>query len=118
MVFQLKMDIKNAKKYAESEYEASQIMKAVTTVKNEVKNREQFSDVAKTDFFKPLIDQQKRTDEKQDKVIEQLKENQLAITEDIQDIVHLEKSRTLQPAKFRAFYTDKPRHWSTPLLRT
>ena len=64
-------------------------MKAVTAVKNEVKDREQFSDVAKTDLFKPLIDQQKRTDEKQDKVIEQLKDNQLAITEGIQDIVTL-----------------------------
>ena len=39
----------------------------------------------------PLIEQEKRTDEKQDRVIEQLKENQLAITEGIQDIVTLNK---------------------------
>ena len=29
-----------------------------------------------------------------------------------------EKSRTLQPGNFSAFYTGRPRHWSTPLLRT
>ena len=30
-------------------------------------------------------------------------------------VVHLQKSRTLKPANFRAFYTARPRHWSTPL---
>ena len=44
-----------------------------------------------SDHFKtlrePLIEQQKKTDEKQDKVIEQLKENQLALTSEIQGLL-------------------------------
>ena len=48
-----------------------------------------------SDYFKtlrgPLIEQQEKTDGKQDKVIEQLKENQLAITDGIQDIMTLDK---------------------------
>ena len=48
-------------------------------------------DLVMSDYLKtlrePLIEQQKKTDEKQDKVIEQLKENQLAI----QDIITLNR---------------------------
>ena len=40
---------------------------------------------------KPLIERQKKTDEKQDKVIEQLQKNQLALTSGIQDIMSLNK---------------------------
>ena len=62
---------------AEENFEAGELMKAVTEVKNEVKNKEQVRDVVMSDHFKtlrePLIEQQKKTDEKQDKVIEQLK---------------------------------------------
>ena len=83
------------KKYAQSEMDGFQMKKAVTAVKNEIKDAEQGRDVVISDYFKtlrePLIDQQKRTDEKQDKVIEQFKENQLAITDGIQDIVALNK---------------------------
>ena len=50
-------------------------------------------DVIMSDHFKtlrePLIEQQKKTDAKQDKVIEQLKENQLALTSAIQGIMAL-----------------------------
>ena len=70
-------------------------MKAVTEVKNELKDKEQMRDVVMSDHFKtlrePLIEQQKKTDEKQDKVIEQLKENQLALTSGIQDIITLNR---------------------------
>ena len=48
-----------------------------------------------SDHFKtlrePLIEQQKKTDEKQDKVIEQLQKNQLALTSGIQDIITLNR---------------------------
>ena len=73
------MDISKIKKLAEENFEAGELMKAVTEVKNEVKNKEQVRDVVMSDHFKtlrePLIEQQKKTDEKQDKVIEQLKKN-------------------------------------------
>ena len=39
----------------------------------------------------PLIEQQKKTDEKQDKVIEQLQKNQLALTSGLQDIMALNR---------------------------
>ena len=49
-----------------------------------LKMRKQGRDVVMSDVFKtlrdPLIEQQKKTDAKQDAVIEQLRENQLALT--------------------------------------
>ena len=60
-------------------------------VKNEVKDREQGRDVVMSDYFKTLrvhlLQQQKRTDEKQDKVIEQLREYQLALTDGFRDLI-------------------------------
>ena len=89
-VSSLKMDIEKLKRFAENEFTGYQIAKAVTAVKNEVKDKEQTRDISMSDYFKtlrePLLEQQKKTDEKQDKVIEQLRENQRALTEGIQDI--------------------------------
>ena len=90
------MDIEKLKRFAENEFTGYQIAKAVTAVKNEVKDKEQTRDISMSDYFKtlrePLLEQQKKkTDEKQDKVIEQLRENQRALTEGIQDIVTLNK---------------------------
>ena len=44
----------NVEKYADSEYEVYKIAKAVTEVKNEVKNKEQFRDMTMSDYFKTL----------------------------------------------------------------
>ena len=89
----LKMDLEKIKRFANSEFESWKIAKAVTEVKNEIKDAEQGRDIAMSDVFKtlrdPLIEQQKKTDAKQDAVIEQLRENQLALTEGIQDITAL-----------------------------
>ena len=89
------MDLEKIKRFANSEFEGWKIAKAVTEVKNEIKNAEQGRDVVMSDVFKtlrePLIEQQKKTDAKQDAVIEQLRENQLALTGGIQDIVTLNK---------------------------
>ena len=52
-------------------------------------------DVTMSEHFKtlrePLIEQQKKTDAKQDKIIDQLQKNQLALTSGIQDIMTLNK---------------------------
>ena len=52
-------------------------------------------DITMSDHFKtlrePLIEQQKKTDEKQDKVIEQLEKNQLALTSGLEDIMTLNR---------------------------
>ena len=85
------MDLEKIKRFANSEFESWKIAKAVTEVKNEIKDAEQGRDVAMSDVFKtlrePLIEQQKKTDAKQDAVIEQLRENQLALTGGLKDLI-------------------------------
>ena len=83
VVLPLKMDLEKIKRFVNSEFEGWKIAKAVTEVKNEIKNAEQGRDVVMSDVFKtlrePLIEQQKKTDAKQDAVIDQLRQNQLAL---------------------------------------
>ena len=89
------MDLANVRKYIDSESDKNKIIRAVTEVKNAVKNNEQVRDIVMSDHFKtlrePLIEQQKQSDEKQDKVIQQLKENQLALTSGFKDLVETNK---------------------------
>ena len=85
------MDLEKIKRFADSQFEGWKIAKAVTEVKNEIKDAEQGRDIAMSDVFKtlrdPLIEQQKKTDAKQDAVIEQLRENQLALTGGFKDLL-------------------------------
>ena len=82
------MDIEKLKILSKKASEAGKLVKAVTAFKNELKDKEHMHNLAMSDHFKtlrdPLIEQQKKTDEKQDKVIEQLQKNQLALTSGIQ----------------------------------
>ena len=93
------MDIEKIKKLSQKASEAGELVKAVTAFKNELKDREQMYDVTMSEHFKtlrePLIEQQKKTDEKQDKVIEQLQKNQLALTSGIQDKIIMALNREL-----------------------
>ena len=58
------MDLEKIKRFADSEFESWKIAKAVTQVKNEIKDAEQGRDVVMSDVFKtlrdPLIEQQKK----------------------------------------------------------
>ena len=89
------MDIEKIRSLSKTASEAGKLVKLVTAFKNELKDKEQMRDVVMSDHFKtlrePLIEQQKKTDEKQDKVIEQLQKNQLALTRGIQDIMTLNR---------------------------
>ena len=89
------MDIAKLKILSKKASEAGELVRAVTAFKNELKDKEHMHDVTMSDHFKtlrePLIEQQKKTDEKQDKVIEQLQKNQLALTSGIQDIMTLNR---------------------------
>ena len=89
------MDIEKLKILSKKASEAGELVKAVTAFKNELKDREHMHDATMSEHFKtlrePLIEQQKKTDEKQDKVIEQLQKNQLALTSGIQDIMTLNR---------------------------
>ena len=99
------MDIEKIRKLSKKASEAGELVKAVTAFKNELKDKEQMYDVTMSEHFKtlrePLIEQQKKTDEKQDKVIEQLQKNQLALTSGIQDIMTLNRELPqLEPEDF------------------
>ena len=87
------MDIEKIRRLSKNATAAGKLVKAVTAYKNALKDKEQMRDVVMSDHFKtlrePLIEQQKKTDEKQDQVIEQLKQNQLALTSGLQDILAL-----------------------------
>ena len=89
------MDVTKLKILSKKASEAGKLVKAVTAFKNELKDKEHMHDVTMSEHFKtlrePLIEQQKKTDEKQDKVIEQLQKNQLALTSGIQDIMTLNR---------------------------
>ena len=89
------MDIAKLKILSKKASEAGELVRAVTAFKNELKDKEHMHDVTMSDHFKtlrePLIEQQKKTDEKQDKVIKQLQKNQLALTSGIQDIMTLNR---------------------------
>ena len=89
------MDIEKLRKLADQAYEAGKIVKEVTAYKNYLKDKENMHDITMSEQFKtlrePLIEQQKKTDAKQDKIIDQLQKNQLALTSGIQDIMTLNK---------------------------
>ena len=88
------MDIEKLKILSKKASEAGELVRAVTAFKNELKDKEHMHDVTMSEHFKtlrdPLIEQQKKTDKKQDKVIEQLQKNQLALTSGIQDVLSRE----------------------------
>ena len=89
------MDIEKLKILSKKASEAGKLMKEVTAYKNFLKDKEHMHDITMSDQFKtlrePLIEQQKKTDAKQDKIIDQLQKNQLALTSGIQDIMTLNK---------------------------
>ena len=89
------MDIEKIRSLSKNASEVGKLVKAVTAYKNELEDKEKMHDVVMGDHFKTLrellIEQQKKPDEKQDKVIEQLQKNQLALTSGIQDIMTLNR---------------------------
>ena len=52
VVLALKMDLEKIKRFANSEFESWKIAKAVTEVKNEIKDAEQGRDIAMSDVSK------------------------------------------------------------------
>ena len=100
------MDIEKIRKLSQKASEAGELVKAVTAFKHELKDKEQMYDTTMSEHFKtlrePLIEQQKKTDEKQDKVIEQLQKNQLALTSGLEDIMTLNRELPQrEPEDFR-----------------
>ena len=104
------MDIEKLKILSKKASEAGELMKEVTAFKNFLKDKEHMHDISMSEHFKilrePLIEQQKKTDDKQDKVIEQLQKNQLALTSGIQDILNKELPQIMSG--------DEEEAWSEP----
>ena len=99
------MDLEKLRKLADQAYEAGKLMKEVTAYKNYLKDKENMHDITMSDQSKtlrePLIEQQKKTDAKQDKIIDQLQKNQFALTSGIQDIMTLNRELPqLEPEDF------------------
>ena len=79
------MDIEKLKILSKKASEAGELMKEVTAFKNFLKDKEHMHDITMSEHFKtlrdPLIEQQKKTDDKQDKVIEQLQKKSVGFDE-------------------------------------
>ena len=97
------MDIERMKKLLSSGIEAGNKVKEVREVIKTYKTQKQdmYDDTA--EILKPSLDIQKEmkktTDEKQDKIIKQLQENQKAITSGLEDIVMMNASTELPELK-------------------
>lgn len=105
------MDISDIKKYVDMEFDKYKITQAVTAVKNELKNKEGGRDIVMSDYFKtlrePLVAQQKKkTNEKRDKLIERLEENQTALTKGLQNLA--ESNRDLVTLQHELSQIDYP----------
>ena len=89
------MDIEKVKRLTKNASEAGELLRAVNAFKNELKDKKKMREKGLSEYFKtlrePIIEQQKKTDEKQDKVIEQLQKNQKAFISGVQDIMTLNR---------------------------
>ena len=96
-------DIERMKKLLESGIEAGNNVKAVREVIKTYNTRKQDMYDNTSEIFKPSFDLQKemkkKTDEKQDEIIEQLKKNQKAITSGLEDIALMNASTELPELK-------------------
>ena len=95
------MDIERMKKLLESGIEAGNKVKAVREVIKTYDTRKQDMYDNTSEILKPSLDIQKEmkktTDEKQDKIIKQLQENQKALTKGLEDIVMMNAFERIMP---------------------
>ena len=89
------MDIEIIKKMTESEVKAGYITKRVRTVLKDYKHSKQDVQEELSETFKPVVKAQKetkeKTDENQNKMLEQLQKNQKAITSGLEDLALMQK---------------------------
>ena len=85
------MDISQFQKLSNSKIEAGRKIRAVRNELKQYKEAKQDAYEGVSETFKPIIDVQKsiqkRNDEKQDELIEQLQKNQRAITSGLEDVI-------------------------------
>ena len=81
------MDISQFQKISKSKIEAGRTIRAVRNDLKEYKEAKQDAYEGLSETYKPIIDVQKRNDEKQDELIKQLQENQKAIKSGLEDVI-------------------------------
>ena len=89
------MDIERMKKISEAKIKASNDVNKVRNTLKEIKHGRQDVQEELSEVYKPIVsaqeDVKQKIDEKQDKMLEQLKKNQLSITSGLQDLAILQE---------------------------
>ena len=88
------MDIERMKKISEAKIKAGNDVNKVRNTLKEIEHGRQDVQEELSEVYKPIVsaqeDVKQKIDEKQDKMLEQLKRNQLAITSGLEDVVMLQ----------------------------
>ena len=90
------MDIERMKKISEAKIKAGNDVNKVRNTLKEIEHGRQDVQEELSEVYKPIVkaqeDVKQKIDEKQDKMLEQLKKNQLAITSGLEDLTMLQQS--------------------------
>ena len=104
------MDLERFKKLSNAKIEAGNITKQVRNSLKEYKNEQQNVQEQLTETYKPIIkaqeDIKQKIDEKQDKMLEQLQKNQLALTTGLQDLAMVQHLPDIQPQETTSLPVD------------
>ena len=104
------MDLERFKKLSNAKIEAGNITKQVRNSLKEYKHEQQNVQEQLTETYKPIIkaqeDIKQKIDEKQDKLIDQLQKNQLALTTGLQDIAMVQHLPDIQPQETTSLPVD------------
>ena len=104
------MDLERFKKLSNAKIEAGNITKQVRNSLKEYKHEQQNVQEQLTETYKPIIkaqeDIKQKIDEKQDKMLDQLQKNQLALTTGLQDLAMVQHLPDIQPQETTSLPVD------------
>ena len=104
------MDLERFKKLSNAKIEAGNITKQVRNSLKKYEHEQQNVQEQLTETYKPIIkaqeDIKKKIDEKQDKMLDQLQKNQLALTTGLQDLAMVQNLPDIQPQETTSLPVD------------
>ena len=104
------MDLERFKKLSNAKIEAGNITKQVRNSLKEYEHEQQNVQEQLTETYKPIIkaqeDIKQKIDEKQDKMLDQLQKNQLALTTGLQDLAMVQHLPDIQPQETTSLPVD------------
>ena len=108
------MDIERIKKISKAKIHAGDVVNKVRNTLKEYKHGTQDVQEELSEVYKPIVkaqeDVKQKIDEKQDKMLEQLQKNQLALTSGLEDLLMVQQSTDLQPQETASLPVDyKPK---------